>query len=510
MIYSKLLKRSRLPLRPFFWLQPRSVWRPIIPNLKDRRLLSYDTGGTFKDRIVLKVSGGSGGAGCLSFSRAPNQEYAPPDGGNGGDGGSVWLRVDPDCRSLRQSTTTIRAPPGNRGMPAKSRGRVGDDLFISIPPGTIVYELCSPTNTEQSLGQSDVGGMVAVDNEEVDVSDGEDDNNGDDDDDDDNDDDDDDDDANELESSSEDTDEDEDEQRNTQALKTGAVPLHKLSGKDWDTLIGNLELFLKQTNPNGAPNLLEGIEEDGKVMVAELNSVGESILAAAGGRGGRGNAAYKSSSNRTPMQADDGAPGETRRLELVLKTIADIGLVGFPNAGKSTLLRAVSHAKPKVAAYPFTTLRPHIGVMNTTTQREGEFDRTLTIADIPGLIEGAHDDRGLGHDFLRHIERTSFLVYVIDVAAVGSIDPCKALRVLRKELELHLPGLSSRAGCIVANKMDGGEQARKNLARLITEVGDTFAVFPVSAKYGVGVSAVVKHLSENVQQSLRDVSDELW
>lgn len=495
MIYSMWFKHAELFARPYFRLQPRALGarKTILPNRTDKRLLSYHTRGTFKDRIVLTVSGGRGGTGCLSFSRAPNQEYAPSDGGNGGNGGSVWLRVDPDCTSLRQSTTTIRAASGSRGMPAKRRGGEGDDLFVSVPPGTIVYEFCSHSNSTKSLGVAESGDGIIDDDDDL-VDDGSDDSNNDN--------------GNANKSNNPSESSNEDDPKDVLVQKGGMIPLHELTEKQWDTLLGNLESTLKQLDGNGEPYLSpETPAKDSKILVAELNSVGENIQVAAGGRGGRGNAAYKSSTNRAPMQADQGAPGETRRLELVLKTIADVGLVGFPNAGKSTLLRAISHAKPKVAAYPFTTLRPHIGVMSTTTQTEGKFNPTLTVADIPGLIEGAHEDRGLGHDFLRHIERTSFLVYVIDVAGFGSVDPCKAFDVLRKELELHSPGLSFRAGCVVANKMDGGELARKNLARLIAEVGDEFAVFPVSAKFGVGVKAVVHHVSENVVHSSLDGDD---
>lgn len=499
MIYSNWFRHAELLARPYFRLQPRAFGarKTVLLNGKDRRLLSYHTRGSFIDRIVLTVSGGRGGTGCLSFSRAPNQEFAPPDGGNGGNGGSVWLRVDPDCTSLRQSTTILRAASGSRGKPAKRRGSEGDDLFVPVPPGTIVYEFCSYTPSTKSLRGAEISDGISDDGDDAHVEIGDSDNDSNDDN------------GHTNKSNNHSESSNEDDPGDVLTQKGNMIPLHKLTEKQWDTLLGNLEATLNHLNGNGEPYLSPETQAKGdKILVAELNLIGENIQVAAGGRGGRGNAAYKSSTNRTPMQADQGAPGETRRLELVLKTIADVGLVGFPNAGKSTLLRAISHAKPKVAAYPFTTLRPHIGVMSTTTQTEGKFYPTLTVADIPGLIEGAHEDRGLGHDFLRHIERTSFLVYVIDVAGFGSVDPCKAFDVLRKELELHSPGLSFRAGCVVANKMDGGEQARKNLVRLIAEVGDKFAVFPVSAKFGVGVKAVVHHLSENVvHSSLGDGDD---
>lgn len=466
---------------PFVFGNRRVRFCNVGTNLKSiarPRFFSSDQSGAFKDRIVLDVTAGKGGTGCISFARGPNLEYAPPDGGNGGDGGSVWLRVDASCKSLRQSTTVIHAASGGRGRPAKCRGRSGEDLIISVPPGTVVYEL-RPTALSNADSKTLTSHKNETNNPIISVTNS-------------------DDSDPEAAVNAEENQGGEDSEK-IESSRSKMIPLHKLSEEEWNALFDNLRFSMSHLKMQKSGQALPGTETaEGNILVAELNSPEESIQVAAGGRGGRGNAAYKSSTNRSPMRADDGAPGESRRLELVLKTIADVGLVGFPNAGKSTFLRAVSHAKPKVAAYPFTTLRPHIGVVNADDEKS-EIGRTLTVADIPGLIEGAHEDRGLGHDFLKHIERTTFLVYVVDVAGVGSVDACKALNVLKEELELYLPGLSSRAGCIVANKMDSGELARKNLVRLIDNVGDEFAVFPVSAKYGLGVDAVVKYLSEKIR-----------
>ncbi|MCQ2377959.1 MAG: GTPase ObgE [Victivallaceae bacterium] len=183
-------------------------------------------------------------------------------------------------------------------------------------------------------------------------------------------------------------------------------------------------------------------------FLADLDTLGSRVLVAHGGRGGRGNARFVSSVNRVPRRWEPGAPGEAKRLQLELKTIADAGLVGFPNAGKSTLLAAISSAHPRIAPYPFTTLHPMVGVVEYD-----DFSR-VTVADIPGLIEGAHANVGLGHSFLRHIERTKVLVYVLDTAGVDGRDPLDDLRQLRAELELYQPGLSKRPAIIVANKVD--------------------------------------------------------
>ena len=210
-------------------------------------------------------------------------------------------------------------------------------------------------------------------------------------------------------------------------------------------------------------------------LIADLDEEGKSVVAAKGGRGGRGNARFASSVNRAPRRCDPGQPGEERRLHMELKTIADAGLVGFPKAGKSTLISTVSAARPKVAPYPVTTLHPVVGIV------EYEDYHRISMADIPGLLEGAHRNVGLGHSFLKHIERTKLLIFVLDMAGVDGRDPVNDLKVLREELECYMPGLGSRSGIIVANKMDL-EGAGENLARLREELSsEPIEIVPVSA-----------------------------
>ncbi len=210
-------------------------------------------------------------------------------------------------------------------------------------------------------------------------------------------------------------------------------------------------------------------------LVVDMSEAGMTFVVAKGGRGGRGNPRFATQYNRAPREWEPGEEGEKRELHMELKTIADVGLVGYPNAGKSTLLRAVSAARPKVAAYPFTTLHPVVGVIEYS-----DFTR-LTMADIPGLIEGAHDNVGLGHAFLRHIERTTLLAYVLDMAGIDGRTPWDDLEHLRKELDLYMPGLSKRAVIIVANKMDLPESA-ENLAILREKLAhELFEIVPVSA-----------------------------
>lgn len=194
-------------------------------------------------------------------------------------------------------------------------------------------------------------------------------------------------------------------------------------------------------------------------LVAEIIEDGQEIILCKGGNGGWGNPHFKTSTNRAPKRANEGHPGEFGTFRLVLKSIADIGLVGFPNAGKSSLTRAITKARPRAAAYPFTTLHPQIGVI----EYPDTFDRLL-LADVPGLIEGASDNRGLGHRFLRHIERCTLLMFLIDMAGVDERDPRDDYATLVAELEAYDPILLDKPRVVVANKMDL-EAASANLAK---------------------------------------------
>lgn len=354
------------------------------PATRKFRRRNFDPSGAFVDRVRLTVSAGNGGPGRVSFEKGPNKEIAPPDGGVGGNGGSIWVEASNNCSSLRMSTTLLRAEDGGAGGHDLRHGKYGKDVVVSVPVGTVV----------RTTADSD--------------------------------------------------------------------PLHTFA----------------ETN----------------LLLCDLDDDGQRAIIAKGGLGGRGNASFKSSTNRSPLYAQPGTAGEQRIVELELKTIADVGLVAFPNAGKSTLLRAVSHARPKVAAYPFTTLRPHVGVVEEQGASTEEDARRITIADIPGLIAGAHENRGLGHEFLRHIERTLVLVYVLDVGGRPADEVTKEYRVLRDELEFYKPGLSRKPSCIIANKMDAGAAAVGNLDAIINYVGENVAVFPASAKYRTGVDDIVKYL----------------
>lgn len=221
--------------------------------------------------------------------------------------------------------------------------------------------------------------------------------------------------------------------------------------------------------------------------VVDLVRDGQEFVLCRGGEGGKGNVHFKSSRNRAPRQYTDGEEGEHGYFVLELRAIADAGLVGYPNAGKSTLLRKISAARPKVAPYPFTTLHPVVGVMELPGYRHA------TIADIPGLIEGAHRGLGLGHEFLRHIARCPILIFVIDVAGSEGRNPVEDLRNLRREIDLHDPALSSRAWLVAANKMDL-PNAKENLQRL-REAFPKISILPMSAAEGEGIDMLKEALA---------------
>jgi len=219
-------------------------------------------------------------------------------------------------------------------------------------------------------------------------------------------------------------------------------------------------------------------------ILADLVEHGQMVVVANGGRGGRGNARFMSNTNKAPTIAEKGEPGEERNLLLELKLLADVGLVGFPNVGKSTIISRISAAKPKIADYHFTTLVPNLGVV------ELEDGESFVVADIPGLIEGAHAGAGLGHEFLRHTERTRLILHVLDIAGSEGRDPLEDFQIITEELRKYSEELAKRPMLIVANKMDipGAEE---KLRRLREELGDKYEIYPVSAATGEGLKDLV-------------------
>ena len=330
------------------------------------------------DRARIQVTAGDGGRGVASFRREKFVPMGGPDGGDGGRGGDVILRVDPHLATLLpfQYASHFRAGHGQAGRNQKMHGKNGETKYIDVPPGTIVID-----------------------------------------------------------------------------------------------------------DESGEP-------------VADLVEAGSEIVVARAGRGGLGNSHFTSSTRQAPRIAELGEPGEERWIRLELKLIADVGLVGFPNAGKSTLLAAASAARPKIADYPFTTLEPNLGVVEVGGRR-GE---TFVLADIPGLIEGAAEGVGLGHEFLRHVERTRLLLHVIDGSGgLEGRDPIDDFEIIDAELAAYSDELGAKPRFLAINKIDLAE-TRENLPRLHEALdGRVERVFDVSGVTGAGVPEMMAAIKERLQ-----------
>ena len=226
-------------------------------------------------------------------------------------------------------------------------------------------------------------------------------------------------------------------------------------------------------------------------MICELLDHEQEVLLLEGGKGGRGNATFKSSINQTPRQFTEGKIGMEGEYRFTLKTIADIGLVGFPNAGKSTLLNVMSNATPKIDSYPFTTLVPTVGVIDYP-----EDFKTLTMADVPGLIEGAAENRGLGHRFLRHVERCKLLLFLLDLAATDGRNPCDDFEHLQKELLEYDPALAEKPFLVVGNKID--EEEADQYVQEFKKRFPKITILPISALLDDGLSELKKRLLEKL------------
>ena len=379
-------------------------------------------------------------------------EGRAPDGGDGGNGGDVILEVDHHTDNLRNFFYRPRwkADKGRPGEGSKRTGKSGKDLILKVPPGTVVYR-CHSESTEEpddefalpenpdwigDYDEDDEGRMVLMDREEG------------------------------LE-------DDEDFEEEVLEGPDMLVEDDALDDDDFN------DDEVENTNPHPFGE-----------VIADLTEIGDRFVLCKGGVGGKGNWRFRTDTNQAPIEFTPGTSGEEGWFYLELRKIADVGLVGFPNAGKSTLLRALSNATPKVAAYPFTTLKPMVGVVNFPG-----FVRT-TVADIPGLIEGAHRNVGLGHDFLRHISRCSVFLFVVDTAAVDLRDPISDIQILRKELKLFDEELSRRPWIIVANKIDL-EESELFLEPLRNRFPDQ-TIMAISAKEGDGIDELRKELCEMV------------
>jgi GTP-binding protein len=247
----------------------------------------------------------------------------------------------------------------------------------------------------------------------------------------------------------------------------------------------------------------ENPENPGYKLLADLSEEGQRVLVAKGGRGGMGNARFATATNRAPRKVQPGEPGEIKDLRLELKLLADVGLVGFPNAGKSTMIARISAARPKIADYPFTTLVPNLGVVRISA------DRSFVVADVPGLIEGAHRGQGLGHQFLRHLERTKVLVHLVDMSGATGRNPADDLDTVRRELELFAPTLAAKPQIVVANKMDtvdpSNDDAVVALEKRASALGLPF--LRVSGVSGQGVPDLLEAMWKGLAPSRRAAVD---
>jgi GTP-binding protein len=247
------------------------------------------------------------------------------------------------------------------------------------------------------------------------------------------------------------------------------------TGHDLDIEVPIGTLVYEKPSAGGEPQL-----------VADLTDEGQRVLIAKGGRGGLGNARFATSTNRAPRKTQPGEPGEEKFLRLELKLLADVGLVGFPNAGKSTLIARISAARPKIADYPFTTLTPNLGVVSMSG------DRSFVVADVPGLIEGAHAGQGLGHQFLRHIERTKVLIHLVDVSGASGRDPVEDFETIGRELRLFSASLADKPQLVAANKIDALDEPERlrALERHVQKAGLPF--FTISGVTGEGVTPLLE------------------
>lgn len=326
----------------------------------------------FIDEAIIEVKAGDGGNGCISFRREKFVPRGGPDGGNGGDGGNVYIEARAGLTTLMdvQYRKRFQAGDGMHGKGKDMYGKGGEDVVIPVPVGTEIFEVTA--------------------NKEI----------------------------------------------------------------------------------------------------ADLTKPGEKFLIAKGGRGGRGNMHFASSTRQAPKVAQEGKQGEEKKIRLELKLLADVGLIGFPNAGKSTLISAISNAKPKVADYPFTTKVPHLGVVKVYEEE------SFVVADIPGLIEGAHEGAGMGIQFLKHIERTRILLHLIDVVDPSRTDPIKMYAALRTELKAYHKALLDKPEVIVLTKMDipEAEARSRDTVAHFTHLGKE--VFLISAVRREGLQKLIRRVLE--------------
>jgi len=330
----------------------------------------------FVDEVKIKVVAGSGGNGCMSFRREKFAPFGGPNGGDGGNGGSIFFVTDRNLNTLVdfRFKKLFEAQRGQDGMGTQCTGRNGDDLIVRVPVGTLVYD----ANTDE--------------------------------------------------------------------------------------------------------------------LIVDLTKDEQKICIAKGGFHGFGNLHFKTSTNRAPRKTTEGKPGEEHELRLELKLLADVGLLGLPNAGKSTFIRSVSAARPKVADYPFTTLYPNLGVVRV------DAERSFVVADIPGLVEGAAEGAGLGIQFLKHLSRTSILLHLVDIAPAGGGDPVVAVKAIAREIKKFSPELAKKDRWLVLNKIDllSKEELKEKVNDIVKRLKWKGKVFQISAIKKIGTQELCYKLMDHI------------
>jgi GTPase len=381
----------------------------------------------FVDQVSVYAQAGHGGKGCVAFHREAFITKGGPSGGNGGRGGSVILQADHDLNNLIAQFYNPRLI-AEEGKPGLGKGMDG-----RAGDDLIVKVPCG------TLVWRLVEPTPAAEADRDSAT------------------------------------------QNTIPLSTHERPVFRTT-----RAAKALEVDLAQA-AESAPNPPDGSRE----IVVDLTENGTQFVLCKGGRGGLGNRNFATARRQTPRFAQPGEPGECGRFILELRLIAEVGLVGYPNAGKSTLLSAISKARPKIASYPFTTLHPQIGIVEYPDHHR------LTVCDVPGLIEGAHQNVGLGHAFLRHIERCKILVILLDMAGTDGRLPWDDYAQVLRELELHDAALLHRPRLVVANKMDE-PAAEKNLKKFKTKVRKT-PVLPIAAGFGEGIESFTRLIRKEVE-----------